>query len=73
MYRATLPRQRHDQLREEFLCLTNQRMDLAPGSPAYEAKSTEIDQVLASVWLLGTIYQPGPDVTDESVGAPVGR
>jgi hypothetical protein len=73
MYRATLPRQRHDQLRAEFLCLTNQRMDLAPGSSAYQTKSTEIDQVLASVWLLGTIYQPGTDVTHGSAGATAGR
>jgi hypothetical protein len=56
MFHSTLPRQRHSQLREEFISLTKQRRDLPPGSTAYLSKSSEIDAVLASVWRLGTIY-----------------
>jgi hypothetical protein len=68
VFRATLPHQRHTQLREAFLALTNQRLDLAPGSVAYQTKCTEIDQVLASVWLLGTIYQLSPNSVDARSG-----
>jgi hypothetical protein len=64
MFRAPLPQQRHTQLREEFFSLTNQRKDLDPGSPAYLTKTTEIDQVLASVWQLGTIYLLTPAAHD---------
>jgi hypothetical protein len=60
MYRAPLPLQRHSQLREEFLSLLDERRDLDPESRAYQTKSTEIDQVLASVWQLGTIYLTSP-------------
>jgi len=46
------------------MSLINQRKDLSPDSVAYQTKSTEIDQVLASVWLLGTIYQLSPNAVD---------
>jgi hypothetical protein len=62
--RQPLPAQRHQQLKEEFLALTRQRLDLAPDTAAYAQKTTQIDQVLASVWALGTIYTRTPSAFD---------
>ncbi len=55
------PAQRHAQLRDDFIKLTNERLDMVPDSREYEAQSTRIDQVLASVWMLGTVYSRAHD------------
>lgn len=65
--RPSLPDQRHAQLRADFLRLTSERLDMIAGSRDYAAKTTEIDQVLASVWRLGTIYSQSPCIYDTPV------
>lgn len=52
---------RHEQFRTDWLKMWQQRADLPPDTYEYESLTTAMDQILASVFLLGTIpAQPAP-------------